>query len=298
MILGCDVSRHQGNIDFGKMKTAGAKFVVIRCTVGDYYTDDAFVENWKKAKDAGLYVAPYLVVAPATSAAYGNRYISADSHFDYFMDAFGDRKPDFPIVLDVELHRNRSRDQISHLLLQLVARFKNDVYDRGWKPIIYTAQSFWDTHVSQDVWWTDGYSYLFPARWSTSLTSPWSDGYYKFAGWNNWTFWQWSADGNYRGKEFGASSRHIDLDYFNGSLSEFQQLFGLEETEPEPELPDTVLVDVGWLGLNFRNVPTIVGNRPLGKFYNGLELSVVEETENWYKVKLEKEVWIHKRYTK
>ena len=52
-VSGIDVSRWQGEIDWGRVAAAGYHFAVIRATVGNYYTDPRFYENWHDAHDAG-----------------------------------------------------------------------------------------------------------------------------------------------------------------------------------------------------------------------------------------------------
>lgn len=44
----------------------------------------------------------------------------------------------------------------------------------------------------------------------------------------DWKIWQYSADGNFKGKEYGVGSRHIDLDVFNGTVEELHQWVGLD----------------------------------------------------------------------
>jgi len=100
-------------------------------------------------------------------------------------------------------------------------------------PLIYTRGTFWNPNVGNPIWASD--YLLWAARYSNTLTGPWSDGRYRPLPWNMWAFWQWSADKNGRGAEFGAESRDIDLNRFNGSLSEFYRWCGWQQDEPEPE---------------------------------------------------------------
>ena len=52
---------------------------------------------------------------------------------------------------------------------------------------------------------------------------------------DTWVFWQFSADGNGRGPEFGASSKSIDLNYFNGDLAAFNAYIGEPPQNPYPD---------------------------------------------------------------
>ena len=71
---GIDVSEHQANIDFQKVKKSGINFVIMRAGIGHGRKDKYFEENYKKAKAAGLNVGAYwyskaLSVADSTSEA-------------------------------------------------------------------------------------------------------------------------------------------------------------------------------------------------------------------------------------
>ena len=64
-MLGIDVSRWQGNVDYDKVKSAGAEFVIMRIGVEskqgeEIGMDSKYKENIKKAKKAGLKVGVYL----------------------------------------------------------------------------------------------------------------------------------------------------------------------------------------------------------------------------------------------
>jgi hypothetical protein len=62
---------------------------------------------------------------------------------------------------------------------------------------------------------------------------PWPDSpSIKPRDYDDWLFWQYSADGNGKGKEFGASSKSIDLDYFNGDEAAFYAY--ANNTNPNP----------------------------------------------------------------
>ncbi|MCH7611544.1 MAG: glycosyl hydrolase family 25, partial [Chloroflexi bacterium] len=65
---GIDVSRWQGTIDWQAVKQAGITFAVMRATIGDFFTDDKFAENWQGAKDAGIFRCAYHVLRPDNDA--------------------------------------------------------------------------------------------------------------------------------------------------------------------------------------------------------------------------------------
>ena len=59
---GIDVSKWNGNIDFSKVKKAGVEFVIIRDGFGqdiEKQIDVKFMQNYRNAKENGLYVGVY-----------------------------------------------------------------------------------------------------------------------------------------------------------------------------------------------------------------------------------------------
>jgi hypothetical protein len=62
---GVDVSRWQGEIDWQAVKDSGIAFASVRATIGDFFTDDRFEENWQGAGDAGIFRCAYHVLAPS-----------------------------------------------------------------------------------------------------------------------------------------------------------------------------------------------------------------------------------------
>ena len=92
---GIDVSEHQANIDFQRVKKSGINFVIMRAGIGHGRKDKYFEENYKKAKAAGLNVGAYwyskaLSVADSTSEA------------KYVLNALKGKKFEYPIYYDIE----------------------------------------------------------------------------------------------------------------------------------------------------------------------------------------------------
>jgi len=204
-ILICDGSRYQSfqpngtylPLDFQKMKQAGAGGYFGRVSLGNFYTDPAFQMNF----DAGTGILPqgaYLAVYPQYSSA---------SHIAKLKEGLAGRKPDFPIVVDCEKAEGQFFSTISKVISEVCDRVAD--FD-GRIPFIYTRQSWWDWYVQAGNW--SKYP-LMAARYNGSLSGPWSDGRFKFRDWYDWACWQFSADGNLRGAEFGAYSNSIDLSW-------------------------------------------------------------------------------------
>ncbi len=68
---GVDISKDEGVVDFNALKKNGIEFVMLRLgqrgySSGEINADDAFLDNYEKAKAAGLKVGAYFVTAAVT----------------------------------------------------------------------------------------------------------------------------------------------------------------------------------------------------------------------------------------
>ena len=71
-----DISGHNGEVDFAKVKAAGIEGVMLKCTEGDSYLAPKFLPNYEKALAAGLKVGAYhfLRASRLTAAAKEGRW--------------------------------------------------------------------------------------------------------------------------------------------------------------------------------------------------------------------------------
>jgi lysozyme len=204
---GIDVSRWQGEIDWSRVAVAGYRFAVIRATVGNYYTDPRFYVNWEGARDAGLLISAYHVVAPERPAG---------SQIERFLDVLNGRSADFPLVLDVELSREMGPEGITACITECA-----DLVERedGRKPIIYTARWFWDNNVIDSLDWSN-YD-LWVANYGVdSPALP--------TGWDRWTLWQYSDHGQVPGIDTAT-----DLNWFNGTYDDLLAYVSTESVGDE-----------------------------------------------------------------
>lgn len=239
MIPGIDVSKWQDDnstpqkMDFTKAKAAGAEFVFIKATerMG---IDADFLWNWKNARAAGLLRGAYHFLRWDVSGLMQARF---------FCSALGDDIGELPLVADFEAPpKYSSSTQISHypsnaLLFQFLEEVETIT---GEKPMIYTSPGFWNTNGKKknssffDQKWA--YYPLWVAHYGVKkpiVPIPWKD----------WTFWQYSAAGD--GPKYGAESKGLDMNWFNGGLMQLYDLAGLGEVQPPEDPPDPPLdVDI------------------------------------------------------
>ena len=232
---GIDVSRWQGEIDWERVAAAGYSFVVMRATIGNYYTDPRFYINWRDARDVGLLLSAYHVVVP---------HRPADSQIERFFEVLDGRRCDMPPVLDVEVSRGRRREDVTARVAECAAAMEDQ---DGRKPIIYTARWFWDRYVLDSVPTAD--FDLWVAHYGVSRPAlP--------RGWEEWRFWQYSDHGRVPGIR-----RVTDLNWFHGSYEDLLAYVDGEPAETEPPAVglqarvtvETLAVRAG-PGLNYEHV--------------------------------------------
>ena len=194
-IVGLDVSKYQGTVDFDKVKAAGISYVFVRATDGITYQDPDFKSNFAAARTAGLVVGAY------------HFYETDDdptAQLKNFTDVVTLQPGDLPPVVDIEkLHDNDQSDLTSNLKTYLEGLESH----YGVKPIIYTGLNFANEYIT-----VFGDYPLWLAEYEVDqLTLP--------KGWSDWTFWQWSQTGTVDGIT-GA----VDSDRFNGDAVSFGKI--------------------------------------------------------------------------
>lgn len=94
-MIGIDISKWNGGIDFNKVKNAGIKFVVIRAGFGVSGIDPLFKANYNAAKAAGLHIGAYWYSYACTKS-----YL--DVEIKAFLKAIQGMKFEMPIYWDIE----------------------------------------------------------------------------------------------------------------------------------------------------------------------------------------------------
>lgn len=206
---GIDVSKFQPDVNWSQVKQAGYVFAFARATYGDDEVDPRFSSHWQGMKDAGVVRGPYHFFVTAQDAA---------RQADLFVSTVGSLEAgDLPPVIDVEQLSGTGGDIVGGVRTWL------DIVERrlGRRPIIYTGPAFWNANLTGDF---GGYP-LWVAEYGVSAPKP-------VKGWDGWTFWQHSEGGSVPG-----ISGNVDLDYFNGSLSELETLTNAPAGSLSPAAP-------------------------------------------------------------
>jgi lysozyme len=200
-VLGIDVSRHQGLIDWKRvsaMRSGGKKidFVFIKATEGITHSDSRFRRNWKEAKSRGLVRGAYHFYRPSSHA------VLQAANFKSLVKL---ERGDLPPVVDIEKTNGKTKKEIVSGLKQFMNALESHY---GVKPIIYTSSGFYSNYLKDDFsgyplwisWFAD------PVRFRTLCP-------------HDWHFWQLTD----RARVDGIRGR-VDFNVYEGSLEELQAL--------------------------------------------------------------------------
>ena len=152
--IGIDVSKWQGDIDFKKVKDAGATFVMIRVgsqqgVDGEYILDPYFKQNIENALANDLKVGVYFY-------SYANSKKEARKQATWVLDQIKDYEINLPIAFDWECYNSFNQMELSLFGLNEVAEsFLEKVEDKGYDGMLYGSKNYlnsiWKYH-DYDVW--------------------------------------------------------------------------------------------------------------------------------------------------
>ena len=192
-IKGIDVSKHNGSIDWGKVKNDGIEFAIIRIGYGGSapVKDERFEENYKNAKANGLKVGTYLY-------SYADSESDVKKEYEAVIDWLGSRALDLPVYYDVE---DKKMSGLSKSVLSnYVKTFCDKIEESGYWAGIYANKNWLETKL--DMNFLKDYT-VWLAQWTNSPT-------YK----GSYAMWQYTSNGrvdgiggrvdmNYQVKELG-----------------------------------------------------------------------------------------------
>ena len=133
-VLGIDVSRYQGDIDWQQVKAAGVEFVMVRLgnrgiSEGTLYEDAFAKQNLQGAKEAGLKVGAYFYSQALNVAEAEEEAALALEILDGF-------PLDMPLAFDWE-QESRTENMDARTLTDCTKAFCAAVEKAGYQPMIY-----------------------------------------------------------------------------------------------------------------------------------------------------------------
>lgn len=150
---GIDVSHHQGEIDFQKVKAAGIEFVILRAGYGkenpSAQTDRMFRRNYSGAVQAGLPCGAY-------HYSYAKTPREAEQEADFFLSLVKGCRFEYPVAFDLEdaSQKNLGRDTLT----AIAAAFCERVERAGYYVCLYTNSDWMKNRLDMkrlnryDIW--------------------------------------------------------------------------------------------------------------------------------------------------
>ena len=250
---GIDVSQFQGSMDWNTAYDAGVRFAFVRATRGGLtdltagVDDTRYDQNVARLAALGasgrtIHNSAYHFGRPDTiplpggtgqpSRATLRRYAADEA--THFVSVAGAQM--VPGALRPVLDLEAGGGDLTRANLSFWANaFMDEVESlTGAEPLVYMnsnyAINFVDDSLAGRDLWIANYT---TTRYGNPVTGT---GGPPTGAFDDWNFWQYSADGNGRGAEFGASSRDIDLDVAHGDLSFVEQFLipAPQSAVPEP----------------------------------------------------------------
>jgi GH25 family lysozyme M1 (1,4-beta-N-acetylmuramidase) len=228
--LGIDVSSVRGAIDWEKVRGAGKVFAFIKATEGGDFVDTNFAVNVQNARANGLMVGAYHFARPLNNPGT----LGALAEASNFLHSAGNYvgKGYLPPVLDIEDDPNlngdfdqclTANDTVdltcelgASLLSEWVRTWCSAVSNQtGISPILYMTKNYARNGMESDL-------STYPLWVATVGNSPDNPGTNLGPWGTNWSFHQYDPNGTVDGVNNGVSP--VDLDSFNGSLSEFGKI--------------------------------------------------------------------------
>jgi GH25 family lysozyme M1 (1,4-beta-N-acetylmuramidase) len=178
-IKGIDVSNHNRQIHWEKVRQAGFTFMYAKATEGKTYQDHFYLTHIKEAQAAGLLVGAYHFARPENNPA--------KDEVENFIKRLNQFETDLLPVLDLESPTNKGVVS-SKYLVDWTNTFADYLYEHtGQKIILFTG--IWFIHLYNDF---DQQLKQFPL-WISYYRK--SGNVPDAGGWTKWTIWQYTETG-------------------------------------------------------------------------------------------------------
>ncbi len=150
--IGIDISSHQGDIDFSKLKEAGVEFVMIRVGYGydnQNYLDKKFEEYIKAANENDIDVGVYYY-------SYASSSSEAKKQAKWVLKQIKKYKVTLPVVFDWEEWSNFNEYNLSFFgLTSLADDFLSIIKSDGYDGMLYGSKNYLENiwmNPKHDIW--------------------------------------------------------------------------------------------------------------------------------------------------
>lgn len=191
-LKGIDISKHNGSVDFDKLKNDGVKFVIIRGGYGslEKQKDERFEDYYKKAKQSGLPVGAYWY-------SYAINTNEAQAEAEMCLKVIKNKQFEYPIYFDLEEPSAFKTGKKN--CSEMVKAFCNLLEKSGYFAGLYMSRYYLQNYITDEV--AKRYA-LWIAEYNSSCN-------YK----GDYGMWQYSSSGKVSGVKGNCDMDRCFVDY-------------------------------------------------------------------------------------
>ena len=158
-LVGVDISKWQGEVDFQKLKESGVEFVILKIAGqqklgGEIVMDPMFKDNIENAQAEGLKIGLYFY-------SYARNQKEARKQADYIIKNIKNYNIELPIAFDWENWELYNSFNLSFNSLNNVAKeFISRLEDKGYKTSLYSSQ-----YYLENIWFAEDYDNIWVANY-------------------------------------------------------------------------------------------------------------------------------------
>lgn len=209
-----DISKYQGNVNFGKLKNSGVSGVIMRASYGTT-PDSRFSENAAKAEAAGVEYGVYQFATWHYGTNKLQAMFQAQQQALYLISQLSGKSVNGFVVLDMELERGAELKMSKADLTDVCNYYLRLIARAGYKPMLYTFASFLTDRLNaESINYPMWIAYIYPSANGVIPNTAYGK-VLKSLG-NKLFFWQYTWSGN--GKNYGISGR-VDTNYLYRSFT-------------------------------------------------------------------------------
>ena len=139
-VMGIDISKHNGTVDWNVVKNAGVDFVILRCgyrgsSSGVLVEDEKFRENIKGASAAGLKIGIYFFSQAVNE-------MEAVEEASLTLSLIKNYKISYPVYIDVEAANGRADGLSASERTRVITAFCETVRDSGYTAGVYSNKNW------------------------------------------------------------------------------------------------------------------------------------------------------------
>ena len=151
--FGIDISEHQNNIDWKKVKESGVEFAILRLgyrgygKTGKIILDKTFEQNYKEAQENGIEIGVYFF-----SQAISSDEIKEEA--DFVLSNLKGKNITYPVVFDLEKIKNdeaRTDNLTEEDITNMTLQFCNIITENNYNPCIYANAKTFTTKMKLEL---------------------------------------------------------------------------------------------------------------------------------------------------